>query len=276
MDRYRGSRSLKPGDVGLAVGDLQARLRAAGFDAPQTSVYDEATSAAVRALQRAWGLVEDGLYGPKSAAALQRQNVAKLLREADLHAAAQRLGVPLAAVKAVNAVESAGCGFLPDGRAKILFERHVFYQRLGSHGIDRDHWAAHQPAVVNPRRGGYAGGAAEYTRLALASQICRAAALESCSWGAFQIMGNHWARLGYADIEAFARAQQASEAEQLEAFVRFILTDAALLKALRGKKWAQFARAYNGPAYAENLYDVKLARAYERFNLKTAVDRLFS
>ena len=56
----------------------------------------------------------------------------------------------------------------------------------------------------------------------------------------------------------------ASEAEHFEAFVRFIETDPALHKALKGKKWAQFAKLYNGPAYARNLYDVKLERAYTR------------
>ena len=41
---------------------------------------------------------------------------------------------------------------------------------------------------------------------------------------------------------------------------------AALLKALQSRKWADFARLYNGPAYKENLYDVKLARAYEQLS----------
>ena len=54
------------------------------------------------------------------------------------------------------------------------------------------------------------------------------------------------------------------ENQQFEAFVRFIEADQALLKALKGKKWAAFAKAYNGPAYARNLYDVKLERAYEQ------------
>ena len=29
-------------------------------------------------------------------------------------------------------------------------------------------------------------------------------------------------------------------------------------------KWAQFAKAYNGPDYARNLYDTKLERAFQR------------
>ena len=52
---------------------------------------------------------------------------------------------------------------------------------------------------------------------------------------------------------------------QLDAFVTFIASDATLHKALKARKWAEFAKLYNGPAYKENLYDAKLAQAYERF-----------
>ncbi|MBV5553030.1 N-acetylmuramidase family protein, partial [Pseudomonas aeruginosa] len=44
----------------------------------------------------------------------------------------------------------------------------------------------------------------------------------------------------------------------------FIDTDPALHKALKARKWADFARLYNGPDYKRNLYDTKLARAYEQ------------
>lgn len=40
--------------------------------------------------------------------------------------AAKRLGVDVPTVRAVAEVESNGVGFLPDGRPKILFERHIF------------------------------------------------------------------------------------------------------------------------------------------------------
>jgi hypothetical protein len=56
----------------------------------------------------------------------------------------------------------------------------------------------------------------------------------------------------------------ANENEQFEAFVRFVEADPILLKALKGKKWAAFAKEYNGPDYARNLYDTKLERAYKR------------
>ena len=34
---------------------------------------------------------------------------------------------------------------------------------------------------------------------------------------------------------------------------------------LRSRDWASFARAYNGPVYAKNKYDVRLAGAYEQY-----------
>ncbi|MGH8817331.1 MAG: N-acetylmuramidase domain-containing protein [Achromobacter pestifer] len=257
---------LKFGARGLTVSALQAQLIKAGFRLETTAEFDDATYAAVRAFQAACGLVVDGKVGDKTRAALAGHDTSKLMRESDLAAAAKQLGVPLASIKAVNAVESNGSGFLPDGRVSILFERHVFYARLQQQGVDPASHALRFPGIVNPKRGGYAGGAAEHARLATAMQVCGPAALEATSWGAFQIMGYHWQRLGYESVEAFVASQQKSEGAQLAAFVKFIESDPALHKALIGRKWAVFARGYNGPAYAENLYDVKLARAYERFS----------
>ena len=98
----------------------------------------------------------------------------------------------------------------------------------------------------------------------MARLIDDTAALESASWGAFQIMGFHWQRLGYASVQDFVTEMSAGESQQFDAFTRFIETDPALLKALKSRKWAEFAKLYNGPDYLRNLYDTKLQRAYER------------
>ena len=47
----------------------------------------------------------------------------------DYQKAAKELNCEVAAIRAVAEVESLKGGFLPDGRPKILFERHVFHQR---------------------------------------------------------------------------------------------------------------------------------------------------
>lgn len=262
------------GNIGAEVAALQRRLNAVGLNVTVNSIFDEETESCVKAFQKRVGLIADGWAGTKTMIALMtgEKPARRQLGEGDIEKAAARLGVPIASIKAVNAVESAGSGFLPDGRPKILFERHVMYRQLAAHGIDADLAALKSPAIVNQKRGGYIGNAGEYSRLAAAKQIHPQSALESCSWGQFQIMGYHWTALGYDSIDKFADAMASSEGLQLDAFIRFIEADPALLKALKAKKWSDFARLYNGPAYKENLYDVKLARAFERFSPAVEVD----
>ncbi|TIH10836.1 N-acetylmuramidase domain-containing protein [Pseudomonas leptonychotis] len=266
--------SLRHGSKGQAVLQLQRALNAQGASLFADGDFGDTTEAAVRAYQLKVGLVADGVAGEKTLAAMAGADCRLLLSNATLVTAAKRLGVELAAVYAVNAVESAGAGFLVNGKPKILYERHVMHRLLSTprHADDdaavlkthADHLATLHPNLVNPRPGGYAGGTAEHQRLANAKLLDGLCAPEACSWGAFQIMGYHWQHLGYASLEDFTTRMAASEAEQFEAFVRFIEAEPALHKALKAKKWAEFAKRYNGPAYARNLYDVKLERAYQR------------
>lgn len=185
---------------------------------------------------------------------------------ADYQRAADIIGCSVYAVQAVATVESNGDGMLPDGRPKILFERHVMYQRYKAAvgQAQADITVLKWPGVVNSKPGGYSTGPGEHDRLALAVAISRNCALESCSWGAFQIMGYHWKALGYPSLQDFVNAMYKGESAQLDAFIRFIMADQVLVAALRDKNWAKFARRYNGPAYATNRYDVKMAAAYDR------------
>ncbi|MHB0819827.1 N-acetylmuramidase domain-containing protein [Stutzerimonas stutzeri] len=259
---------LSNGSRGLAVRNLQAALRLDGYSIAVDGDFGDNTEAAVRAYQRRVGLVDDGVAGPKTQAALKGYDTSRYLKRQDLQQAADRLGVPLASVMAVNQVESRGEGFAANGRPVILFERHVMHARLQANGLseaEADALADVVPAAVNRTPGGYLGGTAEHQRLAAARMVHEQSALESASWGLFQIMGYHWQRLGYQDVQHFADTMALSEAAQLDAFVTFIETDPALHKALKARNWKQFARIYNGPAYAKNLYDVKLARAYAQF-----------
>lgn len=259
--------SLRLNATGAEVQDLQALLKSAGFAVDRDGWFGPKTESAVLAFQKRAGLVTDGIAGPKTLSLLKsRESNPKLLRQRDIEDAAARLLVSVPAIMAVNEVESSGGGFLEDGRAKILFERHVLYRLLNDAGLDAAELSAKYPAVVNQKRGGYVGGAAEYARLASARQIAGNIAFSACSWGQYQIMGYHWNALGYASIEAFVEAMQASEGQQLEAFCRFIESEPALLKALKARKWADFAKGYNGPAYKENFYDTKLARAFENYS----------
>jgi hypothetical protein len=183
-----------------------------------------------------------------------------MITERDYIDAAQELGCEVAAVKAVADVESSGDAFLPNGEPKILFEAHHF-SRLTNHEFDVTH------ARISSKKWNrklYIGGAAEHFRLQQAVALNREAALQSASWGMFQIMGFNWKACGFKNVQQFVNAMCKDESSQFKAFVGFVKSDKGMLTALQKKKWAAFAEAYNGPGYKENKYDVKLEQAYKR------------
>ena len=257
------------GHSGYNVRVLQQRLKAAGYDVSVDGDFGSATDTAVRAFQRDHQLIDDGVVGPKTQAALQGRDTSMLLSNAHIATAAELLDVDTACIHAVREIESRGTGFLDDGRVVILFERHIMRRRLLANGFSRDEVASlmhRYPDLINKTPGGYRSHYAEHFRLGNASKVHAQSAMESCSWGLFQIMGYHWKRLGFDSVYTFITAQRESEAQQLVAFVRFIQTDTALLTALQARDWAAFARRYNGPGYKKNQYDTRLAEAYARYS----------
>ena len=182
------------------------------------------------------------------------------LSDGDMEGAANRLKCTIEAVHAVCTVETGGVsGFLSDGsgRCSILFEAKRFGDAT-AHRFDTSH------PLISTRVNNwklYKGGTAEYERLNEAVALAHDAALESTSWGLFQVMGSNAEMVGYPSVSAFVDAMAASEGNQLEAFVSFVQR-ARLVEALQNRDWATFARGYNGPAYAVNQYDTRLAIAY--------------
>jgi N-acetylmuramidase len=126
------------------------------------------------------------------------------------------------------------------------------------------HDAAHPDISTARWIQNYVGGAGEHDRLGRAMQLDREAALKAASWGKFQILGMNYSRVGSRTVDEFVEAQKRSEKEHLAAFVKFILSH-DLSDELRDRRWADFARRYNGPRYAENRYDQKMAEAYARY-----------
>jgi peptidoglycan hydrolase-like protein with peptidoglycan-binding domain len=182
------------------------------------------------------------------------------LMDADFQRAARTLQCEVASIKAVAEVESRGDGYLASGRPKILFEAHVF-SRKTQHKYDRTN-----PDISSPswNRALYKGGEKEYERLEKAMALNTEAALESGSWGRFQIMGFNYRNAGFASVETFVNAMFESEGRQLDAFTSF-LQATGLAAPLREKRWADFARGYNGEGFAANQYDVKLKAAYDKY-----------
>lgn len=188
------------------------------------------------------------------------------LSDAGIGSAAQRLSTTAAEIWTVLSVETSGCGYLPDRRPVILFERH-FFSRLTRGAYD-----ASYPDISNPSAGGYgAGGAHQYDRLAQALALDEQAALRSASWGIGQVMGDNYTSAGFADVVSMVTAVVASEDAQLGAVASFI-NATGLGPALTSHDWVRFARGYNGPAYTKNNYDTSLASAYERLSGGTLPD----
>lgn len=254
---------------------LEVYLHELGYLPIVDGKLDSNTIDAVKRFQRDSDLVVDGIAGEKTWTKLfaARPDLTKAIADKwlsrrDLEAAATELAVPVATVRAVYKVESGGAGFW-GLKPRILFEGHVFWRRLQAGGRDPVALRRGFEDVLYPKwdRTKYVGGPGEYGRLERAKQLDARAALESASWGLFQIMGYHAPRLEYASVEQFVEAMFTREYAHLDAFGRFIRRNVfqgqPLLYWLQHRKWAKFAEGYNGSGYKQNRYDAKLQAAYE-------------
>jgi peptidoglycan hydrolase-like protein with peptidoglycan-binding domain len=179
--------------------------------------------------------------------------------------AADLLGVQQSILWTVVTVETAGCGFLRDRRPVVLFERHEFRRRTAGR------YDASNPDISGPPGGYGQGGANQHDRLARAVALDRRAALESASWGLGQIMGYNAGLAGYADAESMVEQFCKGEDAQLLGMAHFI-RNSKLHLALNRQAWADFARGYNGPAYAKNQYDQKLSDVHARLEARGMPD----
>ena len=196
---------------------------------------------------------------------LQFQGPAWALSADGLAAVTDTLGVQPPEIWAVLSVETFGCGYLPDRRPQILYERHVFHRLTHGRFDDEGDISAATP-------GGYgARGAHQYLRLAAAIEKDRDAALQSASWGIGQIMGANHVLAGFQSVEEMVTAMSESEDRQLAAMSSF-LHGAGLRASLLAHDWAAFARGYNGPNYAANRYDVRLKQAFRKYSAGPSPD----
>lgn len=230
----------------MNISDLQTRLQAMGFySGAIDGQYGDTTRNAVLAAMQA---------GPDTP-----------LGPSDVAQAAAALNTQPANVRTVRDVEAAGAGFQA-GVPKILFEGHIF-SRLTGGRYDRTNPAISYPnwdkSKYPPTQQG------RYNQLLTAIGLDVDAAFSAASYGAFQILGSNYRACGFASSFDFVMAQCQSEGAQLQAFVNFIRAN-KLDDALRNARWAEFARGYNGTAYKQNQYDVKLAQAFVK---EQALDR---
>lgn len=168
------------------------------------------------------------------------------------------LNVGAPEVWTVLSVETEGFGFLRDRRPLILFERHIFSKQTGGR------FDGAYPAISSAEPGGYSGGRQEYDRLSTALPLDRGAALNSTSWGIGQVMGFNSQAAGFDAVEAMVDSMVRSEDAQLAGMANFVRSQ-GLHVPLLNHDWAGFARGYNGPAFAKNQYDTRLASFFQKF-----------
>jgi hypothetical protein len=160
-------------------------------------------------------------------------------------------GIPSSTVRAIDFVESNGSGFDPlTGKIKIQFEPSWFKKLANiviNNGVENQakEWLAFNKAFAkNPDK-----------------------AMQATSIGRMQVMGLHFKRLGFKSVSEMWDFAKISETNQLWLGLKFISTDARLLKAVRAKDWKKVAYYYNGSGYAINSYDKKLEEAEIKFRI---------
>ncbi len=210
----------------------------------------------------------DSLETTETESGIDHETIHRLTEE-DYRAVAEELGVDVATIKAVVEIEAGSTheGFYKPGLPLINFDMTMFRRFAAQNGINLSKYnKSHAVVFSRPnaaRYGSTQGG--QQARLKAARTIDEATAIQGCFWGMFQIGGFNWKKTGCSSIQEFVERMSTSEREQLELFAQFI-TNTGMLKHLRNKNWAAFARMYNGASYARRGYHTRLAASYAKHN----------
>ena len=182
------------------------------------------------------------------------------LTDADFRLVADELGIEVATLKAVVAIEAGAQmkGFWAPGVPVINFDR-TMYNRFRSRAADK---SGAKGEKVPDGLSGYA--LREWTQLVNARRINAQGANLGTFWGMFQIGGFNYKLCGCSSVEEFVRLMSYSELEQLELFAAFV-RNTGMLDDLKKKDWAGFARKYNGASYARRGYHTRMASAYAKY-----------
>lgn len=182
------------------------------------------------------------------------------IQDIDIPRIGYTIGVGEDELHAFMDIEANGSGFDKQGRVKMLFEPHKFFAKLSGDKLA----LAVKQGLAYKKWGTKPYPKDSYPRLIKAMAIDAKAALESCSWGLTQIMGEYHGDLGFDDVEDMVQAFMDSEAEHLEATVT-LLVKWKIDDDLRAHRWTKVAEVWNGPGYKKNQYDTKMATAFKKW-----------
>lgn len=187
-----------------------------------------------------------------------------------------------AGLLAVVEVESSGVPLESNNRTpKFLFERHVFYRCLKpkdtkklqaafDQGLAHPDWRPKSKFGANNQYRDQGTSKGRRNLLGKAIKIDEECAHRACSWGVGQIMGYHGMEIGFKSaVEMVQYMERGGMIAQIDVMVRLIKKQ-NLARYINAHNWAAFARAYNGPGYAQNKYDTKMASAHGRWQTQLA------
>jgi len=168
-------------------------------------------------------------------------------------------GLAVSRLHAIRKVEAPRGPFDRHNRLTALHEFHIFWRKLPQ----SQRAEARRRGLAHPSWGGFKYGSYndQYERIIRASALDEPAEYLSFSSGSFQMMGFNFKVCGFSSAKEMVEAYKKGEFEQTQGALNFIKSSQKMYSALKYGKWKEFARAYNGPGYAKNRYDVKLAAA---------------
>lgn len=190
----------------------------------------------------------------------------------DYRNAGARYGIDGAALHAFADVESSGGGF-SEGRAVILYEPHIFSRETGGK------WDGYSPAGVSCSYAKWVppgkrppgcdlhpyslDQVGRWGLLAFAAELDFDAALRSCSWGAFQVLGKWAEALGYPSVWHYVVALHEGEQAHLDAAVAYLIANDAM-DAMRKGDWRRVITIWNGPGQVDRYLAAFNKRLIER------------
>lgn len=190
------------------------------------------------------------------------------INDNDYATTAKDLGVEKEVLMAIASQESKHASFKAVKQATILFERHKMYRLLIKKGNTKasvDALSKKYPSIVNEDSGGY-NDMTSYEKLKIAKSIDYSCAVQSCSWGKFQVMGFHYANL-YSSPRELEKAMNMCELQQFKYFVSYLKNTSGMVDALKNKNWERIATLYNGPNWKNQNpeYANNVKRYYNQF-----------
>ena len=194
------------------------------------------------------------------------QSIAPLTHE-DYVEVAERLGIEVAAIKAVVEIEAgkAHKGFWELGKPIINYDMSVVNKFAPKLGVNLSKYRKSHPEIWGASKKKYGSQqASEWARFEALRSVNNTLGIYSSFWGMFQIGGFNWKLCKTKDAEEFFELMCRSEKDQLILFANFI-ESAAMVKYLKAKNWAAFASRYNGPSYASRGYHTRMAKAYAKY-----------